>query len=1213
MMQDQVQNTGKYIAAHRKRRHITQAITCLAVVIVLGTVCALVHPALARELKCTIPEHTHTDACYQKADDGQGDTLTCTNTEEGHTHGTRCYGTWVLTCGMEEHTHTEECYTTEEDRPTGDASAPSAPSKESQNGTADGSASSGESQSVSAGTLNISLLYGEGESQESHPDGVSYYTHSTMSGYIKLEPKDLENDLTDVTVTLSMPKQYVEKDSIHIPDFKTDSDITKYEILSVAEDGANYTISIHFSAYDKTQTLVLPFTLSFLDDVVPDNYQLPVTGTISGGNTTEPNIYKPLYKDWGITKFVNSNHLDAFSRDGAEVVVTPKEDGDNPYLDDLTYVDFAFVVNNYTNANCSLADFRDASQVTLTDTLPTYTDKDGVSRIAAFDADKNPGWTLSADGKTVSKTYTGEHSEDVLMQIYQDQLHLRFPGMKFETQADKTLLAEATNHVSLNAVPSKEAQGETRPTAEDDLRFCLTDDPGTGGQFTKNAGKNDIYDVDVYKTNPYPWHLTLSNDKVQPLRHIVIQDRKITEDGKAVVGGLDEALKFVRLESTASMSVLPEGKTFADVVEKVVAYYTDGTTQELPVTEVDASGDFTVTFDEDKVCDGYDIIFQDDYEMQYGEKTHFMAYTVYRDPDNTHVTQEQGKITYWNKARSVNSYQQGQETVYAYLYAGHSYDMLPTTEHLEIKKLTLCNDGTTQLAGRGGNHVGDYYLYQLTLSGSLLEPKVKEYQDLRVVDLLPDGVQYDSIYLLQQPTGVASVLDGGQKYQPEILENYHNSGRTAVIFHLNGTNLQKCLQASGNSFVTIYFWVQIQKNATSGTIRNDAYVVGDNLDEYQGSTGGTEDAYDLNNNGKTDDRIAYAASDATIIAAQSIYAEKFIAPAGSDSWSKQGLALKAGQEFDYRLKVTNETTTASTGLTVYDTLPQLGDQNLFGTTARGSEFHVQLRSAITPPEGYTVYYTTSQEVYQKPMEDMVDADIWSTSVADVSTVTAFKLVAQEGTELAEQSSFQVRVPVRTPDTFSAESLQRLDEKSDQDQDSGTMSYLEAINSFGFTTKEATSPKESNTVWARVPFAGFWVKKVDGASGAALSGAEFTLTDQAGDVVGKAVSDDQGLLQFRKLTEGSYTLTETKVPEGYMDKQLSLSVTITQNPTTMAYTVAFGGGYTGAGSKADPLCIQNDSGYELPDTGGRGVTLCYVLGAAALLTAAVLLVLRRQFR
>ena len=232
---------------------------------------------------------------------------------------------------------------------------------------------------------------------------------------------------------------------------------------------------------------MLPFTLSFLDDVVPDNYRLPVTASFSGGDAAAPTIYRPLYKDWEIQKFVNSNRLDAFGKDGAEVVVTPQEEGGNPYLDDLTYVDFAFIVNKYTNDQCSLADLRDACSVTLTDTLPTYTDRNGVSRIAVFDADQNPGWTL---------------------------------------------MAELSNSVALTAIPSGEAPGETHPEADDPLRFRLTTDPTAQGKFTKGAEKGDIYDVEVYKTNPYPWSLALSNGKSQPLRHIVIQDRTIVEDGE---------------------------------------------------------------------------------------------------------------------------------------------------------------------------------------------------------------------------------------------------------------------------------------------------------------------------------------------------------------------------------------------------------------------------------------------------------------------------------------------------------------------------------------------------------------------------------------------------------------------------------------------------------------------------------------------------------
>ncbi len=409
-----------------------------------------------------------------------------------------------------------------------------------------------------AHTLEVSLLYGDGSTQDANPDGVGYYTHSTMAGFIRLEPRDLDEDPTNLTVTLSMPKQYVEKDSIRIPPFSTNSTITEYTIGSVEENGENYTISIYFTVYDRTQTLMLPFTLSFLDDVVPDNYRLPVTASV----------------------------------------------------------------------------------------------------------------------------------------------------------------------------------------------------------------------------------------------------------------------------------------------------------------------------------------FAEDYEMQTGGQVRFHAYTVYRDPEHTHVPDGQTKVTYTNAARSFNSYP----------------------------------------------------------------------------------------------------LDG-----------------------------------------------------------------------------------------ETDDKIAYAFSDATIIAAQSMYAEKFIAPAGSDSWSKQGLLVKAGSGFDYLLEIVNETTAVHTGLTVYDTLLRIGDPNLFGASGRGSEFPVRLRSAITPPEGYTVYYTTSPEVYTHSMEEMVDSDIWTTSVTGFASVTAFKLVAGEGTELAGNSTFRVRIPVCAPKTFDKDSMDLLRAKVDQDQASGTVSWLQAVNAFGFRTVQTPTVKESNTVWARVCFAGFCVK------------------------------------------------------------------------------------------------------------------------------------------
>ncbi|MDO4377906.1 MAG: prealbumin-like fold domain-containing protein [Erysipelotrichia bacterium] len=1060
---------------------------------------------------------------------------------------------------------------------------------------------------VQPGILNISLLYGDEKNQSEYPNGVHYYTHSTMSGYIRLEPSDLDHDLTDITVTLSMPKQYVEKDSVSIPKFNIDSSNTKYEILPVTEDENNYSISIHFDVYDKTQTLVLPFMLSFSDDVVPDNYQLPVTASTScSTESTTPNIYKPLYKQWGIEKFVNSNNLAAFSRDGAEVVVTPLEENGNPYLDDLTYVDFAFVVNNYTNVNCSLNDFRDACQVTLTDVLPNYIDKDGVKRVAIFDADKNPGWQLSSDNTTVSKTYYGRNSADILLQIYADELHLRFPGLSFNRDNDGNLFADLDNKVQLTAVPSNESEGETHPTAEDALRFRMTNDLSTNGIFTKAATKGNIYDVESYKTNPYPWGIYLGNNKIQPLQHIIIQDRKIVEDDKVILEGMDEALKFVSLQFNTSLSKFRDAQTYADVIDRVVAYYADGTTQNYYVTNADDHGNFIVTFDVDKECVGYDIIFHDDYKLYYDEKVNLTAYTVYRDPKNTHVPNNTDKITYQNISRLVTSYTKDNKTIYQYLKAGHYYDMFPSVEKLAVNKLTLCNNETQKLWGGGGNHVGDVYFYLIQLSGTLLESDVKEYQDIRIVDLLPEGVTYEKIYLIQQANSVGSILDGKENYQPEIIENYRNSGRTAVIFHLNAENLQKALKSPPTD---IYFGVRIDEDAHPGTIRNEVYVVGDNLDEYQESVGSTEDIYDLNNNGRTDDKVAYSFSDAVIITSESVFAEKFIAPAGSEHWNKHGLSIKAGTDFDYLLKVTNETNVKYTGLTVYDVLPQISDMDIFGNSSRNSEFRVYLRDYINAP-GYTVFYTTSDEVYKESMHDMVNADIWTTTIDDLAKVTAFKLVADKNTVLAGQSSFQVRIPVKAASEYDRTFLE---EKIDTDQETGTMTYVEAVNSFGYSADQMRKEKESNSVWARIPFAGFYLQKTDGNNGKLLAGAEFTLECKENNYSFTAVSDEQGMIHFDELIEGTYILKETKAPEGYKINAEPITITITQNSLTGEYTVAFGEN-TETGTSSDPLMIVNyaiDSPVA-PDTGDGNIWLICSVSVISVSLAAILFCLKKHF-
>ena len=60
--------------------------------------------------KLQVLAHQHSADCFQTVEQpADTETLTCTNTDESHSHSALCYGTWELSCGLEEHVHTMEC------------------------------------------------------------------------------------------------------------------------------------------------------------------------------------------------------------------------------------------------------------------------------------------------------------------------------------------------------------------------------------------------------------------------------------------------------------------------------------------------------------------------------------------------------------------------------------------------------------------------------------------------------------------------------------------------------------------------------------------------------------------------------------------------------------------------------------------------------------------------------------------------------------------------------------------------------------------------------------------------------------------------------------------------------------------------------------------------------------------------------------------------
>ena len=153
--------------------------------------------------------------------------------------------------------------------------------------------------------------------------------------------------------------------------------------------------------------------------------------------------------------------------------------------------------------------------------------------------------------------------------------------------------------------------------------------------------------------------------------------------------------------------------------------------------------------------------------------------------------------------------------------------------------------------------------------------------------------------------------------------------------------------------------------------------------------------------------------------------------------------------------------------------------------------------------------------------------------------------------------------------------------------------------------------------------------MDGDTKKALPGAEFILykgseenRDYAqvtnGKLIGwtttktdatRLVSGDDGMIAVEGLDADTYYLEETKAPGGYNKLagpvKVVISHTVTDEGTHMTHTL-----------KQDTIDvgrveIENKSGTELPETGGIGTTIFYVLGSILVIGAVVLLITKKR--
>ena len=177
--------------------------------------------------------------------------------------------------------------------------------------------------------------------------------------------------------------------------------------------------------------------------------------------------------------------------------------------------------------------------------------------------------------------------------------------------------------------------------------------------------------------------------------------------------------------------------------------------------------------------------------------------------------------------------------------------------------------------------------------------------------------------------------------------------------------------------------------------------------------------------------------------------------------------------------------------------------------------------------------------------------------------------------------------------------------------SDALSSTAAKNGAWVTYGDDNNPTPTDDV--KVYNAKFTVTKVDG-EGDALAGAGFVLQNAEGkyysitndkdvewvdleDATELKSTEDSNVMIFTGLENGTYTLIENTVPDGY-NKAANQTLTITDSDVTTA-------------NLEQETTVENNAGIELPSTGGIGTTIFTVVGGVLMVGAAVLFITKKR--
>lgn len=295
-------------------------------------------------------------------------------------------------------------------------------------------------------------------------------------------------------------------------------------------------------------------------------------------------------------------------------------------------------------------------------------------------------------------------------------------------------------------------------------------------------------------------------------------------------------------------------------------------------------------------------------------------------------------------------------------------------------------------------------------------------------------------------------------------------------------------------------------------------------------------------------------------------------------------------------------------------------------------FHDTLSNGLTLNEDSIKVYVASDKAGTNKAEitewtKAVDGQSFTVSFADLKTVSGVsqgKYIIVEYTATLNQNA--VVGLDGNPNKVYLEYSNKPDQSGSGDTGNTGKTPEDKVIVFTYELDTTKVDGQDNT--KKLKGAEFKLHKADGKW--AIVNVDNKVTDWADTEEGGSTltSDANGLFKVIGLDDGTYYLKETKAPTGYNLLSNEISVVITATTTNgqtwtdgMADSALTklevtadekaGTGDTSTGIAG--ITVANNKGSTLPETGGMGTTLFYVLGGGLVLVAVVLLVTKKRMK